>query len=109
MGSEQVLWLVGWAYVLANTGRVASYMPQIFALWRCRDGARSMSLLTWAYWAVSHLTAVMYAGLVIHDGKLLAVSSGNLACCTMVVVLIVLRRRDAGRAAIPHPMAAARR
>jgi len=106
MDSEQALWLVAWAYVLANTGRVASYLPQIVAIWRCRDGARSISLLTWSYWAVSHLTAVLYAGLVLEDGKLLAVSTGNLVCCATVVALVVLRRRDACRATAGPALAA---
>lgn len=93
MSAEPTLWLVAWAYVLANTGRVASYLPQIVAIWRSRDGAPSISLLTWSYWAVSHLTAVLYAALVLADGKLLAVSMGNLLCCGTVVTLTVLRRR----------------
>lgn len=99
MDTELAIRLVGWAYVLVNTGRVASYVPQIAAVWRCRDGAQSLSLVTWSYWAVSHLTAVLYAGLVIADAKLLAVSFGNLASCAIVVILIVVRRRGASRSA----------
>jgi uncharacterized protein with PQ loop repeat len=91
--SDQVIWLVGWAYVLANTGRVLSYLPQIATVWRCRDGAKSLSLLTWSYWAFSHLTACLYAGIAVQDNKLLAVSLGNLVCCSTVVVLTTLCRR----------------
>jgi hypothetical protein len=106
MDTGQAIWLVGWAYVLVNAGRVASYGPQILVLWRCRDGAQSISLVTWSYWTVSHLTAVLYAGLVIADGKLLAVSIGNLASCATVIALIVVRRRGASRSAQrPTPMA----
>ena len=94
MDSDRIIWLIGWAYVLANTGRVFSYFPQIAAVWRCRDGARSISLITWSYWAFSHLSATLHAGMVVEDGKLLAVSLGNLACCTTVVVLTSLRRRS---------------
>lgn len=99
MDTEQAIWLIGWAYVLANTCRVASYVPQILAVWRCQDGAQSVSLVTWSYWTVSHCTAVLYAGLVIADAKLLAVSIGNLASCAIVVALIVVRRRAASRSA----------
>jgi len=94
MDSDYALWLIGWAYVLANTGRVLSYLPQIATVWRCSDGARSISLLTWTYWAFSHLTASLYAGIVIDDWKLLAVSLGNLASCTTVVLITCLRRRS---------------
>lgn len=93
MQADHALWLIGWAYVLVNTGRVLSYVPQIAAVWRCAHGAQSISLLTWSYWAFSHLTAALYAGAVVDDGKLLWVSLGNLGCCTTVVVLTLLRRR----------------
>jgi hypothetical protein len=97
MDSAHVAWLIGWAYMLANTGRVLSYFPQIAAVWRCRDGARSLSLLTWSYWTLSHLTTTLYAAFVVEDGKLAAVSLGNLSCCTIVVVLASMRR-DKGQA-----------
>jgi uncharacterized protein with PQ loop repeat len=111
MVSDYALWLIGWAYVLANTGRVLSYLPQIATVWRCSDGARSISLLTWTYWAFSHLTASLYAGIVIDDWKLLAVSLGNLASCTTVVLLTAMRRRrfrrqTAATSASHHPNAA---
>ena len=93
MGADYAVWLIGWAYVLVNAGRVLSYLPQIVAVWRCSDGARSISLLTWSYWACSHLTASLYAGIVIGDWKLLAVSLGNLASCTTVVLLTCWCRR----------------
>jgi uncharacterized protein with PQ loop repeat len=93
MEHGQVLWLIGWAYVLVNTGRVLSYLPQIAAVWRCRDGAQSISLFTWGYWSISHLTAALYGGVVVSDGKLLAVSLGNLSCCLAVVVITSMRRR----------------
>ena len=35
----------------------------------------------------------LYAGMVLEDGKLLAVSIGNLACCVSVLVLAANRRR----------------
>jgi hypothetical protein len=93
---EQALWWIGWTYVAVNTGRVLSYLPQIAAVWRCSDGARSISLMTWSYWSFSHLTAALYAGMVLVDWKLLAVSLGNLACCTCVLVLAANRRASQG-------------
>jgi hypothetical protein len=93
MDQATALWCIGWLYVLANTGRVISYLPQIAAVWRSTDGARSISLLTWSYWSFSHGTAALYAGFVVDDGKLLAVSIGNLACCTTVLALAVRRRQ----------------
>jgi hypothetical protein len=95
MDTDSAAWLIGWAYMLANTGRVLSYVPQIAAVWRSRDGARSISLLTWSYWTFSHLTATLYAAFVVDDGKLVGVSLGNLSCCAIVVVLAAMRRDKA--------------
>jgi hypothetical protein len=91
---------IAWLYLLVNSGRVVSYLPQIVALWQCRDGARAISLLTWSYWTLSHVSAVLYGAVVIHDGFVVAISLLNLFCCGLVIAL-ALRRRAA------HPTAPA--
>lgn len=96
MAAPDVLGWIGWIYVLANTGRVVSYLPQIAAVWRASDQAPSISLLSWSYWSLSHLTGALYGGLAAQDWRLLWVSVGNFASCTTVVIL-VLRRRQAWR------------
>lgn len=85
--------LIAWAYLVTNAGRVFTYMPQILTVWRCGDGARSISLLTWASWCVSHLSAVLYGALVSQDRFLVLVSLINLTCCGLVTA-ITLRRRS---------------
>ena len=87
MGSDYAVWLIGWAYVLVNAGRVLSYLPQIVAVWRCSDGARSISLLTWSYWACSHLTASLYAGI----GALVGGLWGEPACLWLALAGFVLQ------------------
>ena len=57
---------IAWAYLVTNAVRVLSYLPQIVTVWRCRDGARSLSLWTWSLWTASHITAVLYGTLVVH-------------------------------------------
>ncbi|KQP13723.1 hypothetical protein ASF43_17700 [Pseudorhodoferax sp. Leaf267] len=81
-----------WLYLGTNALRVVSYFPQIHAVWRCRDGARSVSLLTWASWSISHVFAVLYSTQVVHDLPLLLISLINLVGCSAVTG-IALRRR----------------
>ncbi len=91
-----MLALIAWAYLISNAVRVFSYLPQVIAVWRCRDGARSISLLTWFTWTVSHVTAAVYGLLVVRDAFFVFVSLVNMLGCG-VVSLIAARRRLAAR------------
>lgn len=85
--------LIAWAYLVTNAARVFTYVPQILTVWRCGDGARSISLLTWSSWCISHMSAVLYGALVSQDRFLVLVSLINLAGCGLVTA-ITLRRRS---------------
>ena len=100
-------WLaaIGWAYLLTNACRVLTYVPQIVVVWRCRDGAQSISLTTLGSWSVSHLTALLYGALVVADAFLVAVSLINLAGCSVVTWIAYRRRRAHARMyAAPEPV-----
>jgi uncharacterized protein with PQ loop repeat len=90
--------LVGWGYLVTNSARLFTYIPQIAAVWRSRDGARALSLITWTSWVVSHAMAVLYGAVVLRDMFFMAVSTINLVCCA-VVVAIAARRRGSWRGA----------
>ncbi len=87
-------WLgaIAWLYLLTNATRVVTYLPQIFVVWRCTDGARSVSVLTWGSWVVSQATAMLYGILVLGDLPFVAISLINFLGCGCVTV-IALRRR----------------
>ena len=61
---EPVAAAIGWFYLATNSARVLTYVPQIVAVWRCTDGARAISLLTWGSWMIANVTAVAYGVLV---------------------------------------------
>ena len=84
--------LIGWLYLLTNAARAFTYVPQIIVVWRCTDGAPSISLLTWGSWVLSHVTAAFYGVLVVKDGLFLAITMINLLGCG-AVALIAARRR----------------
>lgn len=81
-----------WLYLLTNAGRIFTYLPQIHAVWRDTQGARSLSLLTWCSWAVSHVCALLYAVVVAHDAPLTMISGINLLGCGCVTTLAIRRR-----------------
>ena len=83
---------IGWLYLLTNATRVVTYIPQIVVVWRCSDGALSVSLLTWGSWVLSNLTATLYGALVVQDVFFVAISLVNLAGCGAVASIAAWRR-----------------
>lgn len=84
--------VVGWLFLAANSGRLVAYLPQIIAAARCDAGARSVSILTWGYFAFAHFTAVLYAVVVLHDQKSVWIFSGNLIVTLVLVGIVVWKR-----------------
>lgn len=81
-----------WFYVFTNSARLVTYIPQILAVWRCRDGAHAISLITWSSWVVSHAAAIAYGALVVQDGYFVFISSINFVC-SLVITCIAAQRR----------------
>ncbi|WP_326533614.1 hypothetical protein [Pseudorhodoferax sp.] len=84
--------VVVWLYLLTNAARVFTYLPQILAVWRDTQGARTLSLLTWGSWTVSHVCALAYALLVANDTPLALISAINLAGCSCITAIATRRR-----------------
>lgn len=87
-----VMGAIAWAYLATNAVRILSYLPQIVTVWRCRDGARAISLWTWGMWTVSHTTAVLYGVVVMHDVFFTLISVINLVGCGTVAIIAARRR-----------------
>ncbi len=84
---------IAWFYLISNSLRGFTYIPQIVVAWRSRDGARSLSLLTWGAWLVAHVAAVMY-GLVLRDAFFTGISLINCTGCALVTAIAVRRRQQ---------------
>ncbi len=95
--------ILSWVFLVANSGRILAYLPQMIAAWRCPIGARSVSVSTWSYFAFAHLTALLYAVYVLRDFRSAWIFAGNLAATTFLVVLIVWRRRQHRRRFAAEP------
>lgn len=92
LSSASMLSIIAWLYLVTNSARAITYVPQIVAVWRCTDGAQAISLVTWISWVISHLTGALYGALVIRDGFFVGISILNVVCCGLVA-LIAARRR----------------
>jgi hypothetical protein len=105
MNGPAVTWveLFTWLFLLANAGRFLAYAPQILAAWQCEAGARSVSLLTWSYFAFAHLTALLYAIFVLQDSKSVWIFSGNLFFTLLLVAMLVFKRLQHRRGARRAP------
>jgi hypothetical protein len=92
MSADGAVDCVALLYVLTNSFRVLFYAPQIRAVLKAEDGARAVSITTWAFWTFANLTALLYGWFVVHDSAFCAIFAGNVAC-TAAVTLIAARKR----------------
>ncbi len=79
-------------FAICNSIRVFAYVPQIVAVARDQRGASAISYTTWGLFAVSHLSTVAYALLVISDWRMAAVFVANTLCCLAILGLTVWKR-----------------
>ena len=89
---EEWTYVITWLFVIANAGRILAYVPQLLAAWNCKNGASSVSRLTWGYFAFAHLAGVLYGALVIHDFKMALMFSGNLLVCVLLVAIVTWKK-----------------
>ena len=100
--SIEAVQAIGWFYAATSFIRVVAYVPQVWLVWRCIEGARSVSLLTWGSAALSHLAATLYGMLALGDGCFTAIGIGNLAGSVAIVwVAGVQRAASRRRSAAP--------
>lgn len=92
LADTPLLLAIAWSYLITNSARILTYVPQIIAAWRCTDGARALSLWTWGSWAVSHLTALIYGTLVLGDAFFVVITIVNLLGCSAVTAIVVMHR-----------------
>ncbi len=85
---------IGWFYLLTNAARLFTYLPQVWAVWRNTDGAQAISLLTWGSWLISHLAAIAYGIVIVHDLFFVIISCVNFCGCSAVTGIAWARRRQ---------------
>lgn len=93
------------AFTTCNSVRVIAYAPQILKVARDQDGAQAVSCATWAMFALSHLSTVLYALLAVADWKMASVFVANTVCCVLILGLTLFKRtrRNADRTDLGGP------
>ena len=82
-------------YGAAGSVTLASYAPQLRAVWRSKTGAGDVSLLMWSLWSVGAAIAVLYAQVVAQDPGYLLMSLGNATGCLLMTGLTAFKRSQA--------------
>jgi uncharacterized protein with PQ loop repeat len=95
--------LIGWLFLVTNSGRLLAYVPQMVATARCKAGARSVSIVTWAYFAFAHFSGLLYAIAVLRDTRSVWIFSGNLLVTLILVAIILWKRYSHGRVGQGRP------
>ena len=95
--TENLTDIITWAFFAANGGRILAYLPQLLAAWQCENGAKSVSRMTWGYFAFAHFTGVMYALVVIHNNQMMVVFLGNLVVCCLLVGIVSWKKSRHGQ------------
>ena len=78
---------------VCNSIRVVAYIPQIFRAASDKNGASSISLLTWFLFLLAHLSTVCYALINRSDWELAICFAINAICCTAILVTAYWKRR----------------
>jgi hypothetical protein len=96
-------------YVLTSTLRVLFYWPQIRLLRQSPAAAESSSLVTWAYFALSHWVACGYFGVVLYDPFAVSISILNASASSAIAFLIASKKKlpecvsKSWEAVVQHP------
>jgi hypothetical protein len=88
-------------FTACNSVRVVAYVPQIVKAATDKNGASSISFMTWGLFLVAHVSTVAYALINRSDLGLAACFATNALCCGAILgVACWKRRRHATRAHI---------
>ena len=80
------------AFAVLNGGRIVAYLPQIMCVYRDRNGAEAVSLLTWTMFTAANLATVSYSLTISSDFVVASIFTLNAMCCLAITCLVACRR-----------------
>jgi hypothetical protein len=81
-------------FAACNSIRVVAYVPQIFKAANDKNGASSISCMTWFLFLLAHLSTVAYALINRSDWGLAACFAINAICCAAILGIAYWKRRN---------------
>jgi uncharacterized protein with PQ loop repeat len=81
-------------FTACNSIRVVAYVPQILKAATDKNGASSISFMTWSLFLLAHLSTVAYAIINRSDWGLAACFTINAVCCIVILVIAHWKRRS---------------
>ena len=81
-------------FAACNSVRVVAYVPQILKAATDKNGASSISLMTWSLFLLAHLSTVAYAIINRSDWGLAACFAINAVCCVAILAIAYWKRRS---------------
>jgi uncharacterized protein with PQ loop repeat len=79
-------------FAVCNSVRVIAYVPQIIKAATDKNGATSISSMTWFLFLLAHLSTVAYALINKSDWGLATCFAFNAVCCATIVVTVYWKR-----------------
>lgn len=76
-----------------NGVRVVAYLPQILKAAADKNGASSISFMTWSLFLLAHVSTVAYAIINRSDWSLAGCFAINAVCCVAILVIAYWKRR----------------
>jgi hypothetical protein len=87
-------------FAACNSIRVVAYFPQIHRAATDKNGASSISFMTWMLFFLAHLSTVAYALVNRSDWGLAACFSINALCCVAILATAYWKRRTHAKRAL---------
>ena len=84
-------------FAACNSIRVVGYLPQIHKAATDKNGASSISFMTWMLFLLAHLSTVTFALVNRSDLGLAACYSINALCCLAILAIAYWKRRSHAR------------
>lgn len=83
---------ITYLYSIFGTLVIGMYIPQIVAVLRDHEHARSISLVAWSTWTLSYVVSILYATVVLKDWPVFFISLLNCLGCLFVTLITVYKR-----------------
>ena len=80
-------------FAACNSVRVVAYVPQIVKAATDKNGASSISFMTWMLFLIAHLSTVAYALINRSDWRMAACFAINAICCVAILAIAYWKRQ----------------